>query len=125
MTRLLGRTITITRLPFRARQRARGTQIPTYAVLRGGIDLLDQLSGRVMFRCIHTEQSQRAQPLLALSMIEHRMPILPEKRDALHKAVCPHLAFDVFTRVVRIGVISGNDADVGGFAARYSDVLSL
>jgi hypothetical protein len=41
-----------------------------------------------MFRCIHTEQSQRAQPLLALSMVEHRMAILPAKRDTLHKAVC-------------------------------------
>ena len=35
--------------------------------------------------------------MLALSMVEHRMAILPAKRDALHKAVCPHLAFDVLT----------------------------
>jgi hypothetical protein len=57
-----------------------------------------------MFSCIHTEQSQWAQPLLALSMIEHQMRILPAKRDALYKAVCPHLSFDVFTGGIRIGV---------------------
>jgi hypothetical protein len=57
---------------------------------RRGIDLLDQFLGRVMFSCIRTEQSQWAQPFLALSIIEHRMPILSAKRDALHKAVCPH-----------------------------------
>jgi len=46
----------------------------------------------MLFLRIRSEQPQWAKPFLALSIVEHGMPIMSTKRDALHIAMRPHLA---------------------------------